>query len=160
MMIAWPERPGLRCLVMSLVLSLAPLMGLLWMRRDSDPVHPRTTAAALGTLAGAFGWVFVDLWCPVSHVPHLLIGHLVPLLLTIAASVLLAKHIVMLRPRRTDRLPPAFVRSTMSKTELVESGATSNVNIMRTYATRVKRDRPGRDDGTRVLEKRESAMSD
>jgi hypothetical protein len=48
----------------------------------------------------------------------------------------------------------------MSKTELVESGATSNVNIMRTYATRVKRDRPGRDDGTRVLEKRESAMSD
>ena len=63
-------------------------------------------------------------------------------------------------PTRRFTRAPAFVRSTMSKTEPVESGATSNVNIMRTYATRVKRDRPGRDDGTRVLEKRESAMSD
>jgi hypothetical protein len=105
MMVAWPERPGLRCLVMSVVLAQIPLIGLLWMRRDSDPVHPRSTAAALGTAAGAFGWVLVDLWCPVSHVPHLLIGHLLPLLLTIAASVLLGNHIVMLRPRPADRLP-------------------------------------------------------
>ena len=99
MMAAWPERPGLRCLVMSLTLAQAPLMGLLWIRRDSDPVHPRSTAAAIGTLAGAFGWMLVDLWCPVSHVPHLLIGHVGPLLLTIAASVLLASHVVRFRPR-------------------------------------------------------------
>jgi hypothetical protein len=33
----------------------------------------------------------------------------------------------------------AFVRSTMSKTEPVESGTTGNENIIRTYATRVER---------------------
>ena len=106
MMIDWPDRPGLRCLVMSLVLAQIPLMGLLWMRRDSDPIHPRSTAAALGALAGAFGWVLVDLWCPVSHVTHLLIGHALPLLLTITTSVLLAS-IVKLRLPPTDRAASA-----------------------------------------------------
>jgi hypothetical protein len=110
MMVAWPERPGLRCLVLSAVLAQPPLIGLLWMRRDSDPVHPRSTAAALGTAAGAFSWMLVDLWCPVSHVPHLLIGHLLPLLLTIAASVLLGNQIVMLRPLKPTR-PPSLGRS-------------------------------------------------
>src|SRR5260221_7596575 len=99
MMTEWPERPGLRCLLLSGALSFVPLLGLLWMRRASDPVHPRATAAALGTAAGASAWVLVDLWCPVGYLPHLLLGHVLPLFLTILASIAFGSRIVLLHFR-------------------------------------------------------------
>jgi hypothetical protein len=76
---AWPERPGWRCLRNSLLIA-APLFAafaLRWLGRD--PSHPRTTGAALGIVAGASTAVLVDLWCPVAYVPHLLLGHLLPM---------------------------------------------------------------------------------
>lgn len=97
MMEPWPERPGLRCLLLSSVLAAWPLLAIVMTRRGSDPVHPRLTGAALGAAVGAGAWVLVDLWCPVAHVPHLVLGHLLPLLLTTAAGVWLGRF-VALRP--------------------------------------------------------------
>jgi hypothetical protein len=102
MMAASPERPGVRCLFLSGALVLAPLLGLLWVRRHSDPVHPRASAAALGAAAGAGAWVFVDAWCPVSYVPHLLLGHVLPLVLTIVASACFGHRALMLRAQVSD----------------------------------------------------------
>jgi hypothetical protein len=34
---------------------------VLWVRRGSDPVHPRLTAAGMATAASAGAWVLVDL---------------------------------------------------------------------------------------------------
>jgi hypothetical protein len=99
--LAWPDRPGLRCLALGVALSLVLAAALHWMRRGSDPVHPRAGAAALGTIAGASAWVLVDLWCPVGHVPHLLLGHVLPLIGTIAASVLFGAR--LLAPRAVGR---------------------------------------------------------
>jgi len=96
MMVQWVDRPGLRCFTLSLILALVPLLGLLWLRRGTDPVHPRLTAAAFGAAVGAFAWVLVDLWCPVGYVPHLLLGHVLPLLLSIALSALLGSRIIAL----------------------------------------------------------------
>lgn len=96
-LIEWPDRPGLRCLLLGAMLSLAPAVGLVWSRRAADPVHPRAHAAAIGTVAGAWAWVLVDLWCPVSAVPHLLLGHVLPLLLTVFASVSLGSRILTMR---------------------------------------------------------------
>jgi len=98
-MTALPGRPGVRCLLLSGALVFAPLFGLLWTRRHSDPIHPRASAAALGAAAGAGAWVFVDAWCPVSYVPHLLLGHVLPLIVTIAASAWFGRRILMLRSR-------------------------------------------------------------
>lgn len=92
----WAERPGLRCLLLSVVLSLSPLLGFLWIRRGSDPVHPGLTAAALGATAGASAWVLVDLWCPVGHVAHLLLGHVAPLVLITLIGALAGSRILML----------------------------------------------------------------
>jgi hypothetical protein len=100
----WPARPGLRCLLLGALLSLAPAVGLLWIRRDADPVHPRAQAAAIGTVAGAWAWVLVDLWCPVSYVPHLLLGHVLPLLLTISASVSFGGRILTMRAPRASTM--------------------------------------------------------
>jgi hypothetical protein len=36
---------------------------------------------ALGAAVGACATVLVDLWCPVAYVPHLVLGHLLPMAL-------------------------------------------------------------------------------
>jgi hypothetical protein len=94
MMVEWIERPGLRCFTLSVFLALAPLLGLLWWRQGSDPVHPRLTAAAVAAAVGAGAWVLVDLWCPVGYVPHLLIGHVFPVVLLIVLGALLGSRVI------------------------------------------------------------------
>src|SRR5262249_35958696 len=51
-MVAWPERPGLRCLMLSLLVGVGPLLSFTAMRR-SAPRHPALTGGALGLAAGA-----------------------------------------------------------------------------------------------------------
>jgi hypothetical protein len=66
-------------------------------RRRSDPTHPRLSGAAIGAAVGAFTWVFVDLWCPVAYVPHLLLGHILPLVATTVAGAWLGGLAIGLR---------------------------------------------------------------
>ena len=98
-MAEWPERPGLRCLSLSLLVAAGPLLAFLAMRR-SAPVHPALNGAAIGVTAGACAWVGVDLWCPVAFVPHLLLGHVLPLGLLAGAGALLGQLLLALRTRR------------------------------------------------------------
>jgi len=53
-------------------------------RRDS--VHPGIAGAALGITAGVFAGTLVDLWCPVAYVPHVLLGHILPLVVVSAVG--------------------------------------------------------------------------
>jgi hypothetical protein len=76
----WPGRPGFRCLGLTLAMGAPLLLAFLAMRRRSDPVHPGTAGAALGIAAGVAAGTLVDLWCPVAYLPHLLLGHILPLL--------------------------------------------------------------------------------
>lgn len=103
MMVEWSARPGFRCLYLSGVLSIVPLAALLWLRRGSDPVHPYLSAAALGASVGAGGWVLVDLWCPVGFVPHVLLGHVLPLVFVIGVSALVGGRILALGRARDER---------------------------------------------------------
>jgi len=75
----WPERPGFRCLGLSILTGALPLLGALLSWRRSVPVSPVTTGAAFGAGAGLGSALLVDLWCPVSYLPHLLLGHLLPI---------------------------------------------------------------------------------
>lgn len=88
MMLEWSARPGFRCLGLSIVLGLAPLVGVMWIRRGCELTHPCLAGAGIGATVGAGVWVLVDLWCPVGYVPHLLLGHVLPLVLVIGASAL------------------------------------------------------------------------
>jgi hypothetical protein len=97
MLVAWPERIGYRCLRLSLLMGAGPLAAALFALRESDPVHPFTRGAALGAAAGLAAAVLVDLWCPVAYLPHLLLGHLVPIA---ALAALGTAGGVLLRPRR------------------------------------------------------------
>jgi hypothetical protein len=97
-MVAWPDRPGLRCLSLSLLVAVGPLLSFLAMRR-SAPVQPALNGAAMGLAAGACAWVAVDLWCPVAYVPHLLLGHVLPLFVLATAGALLGQALLSLRRR-------------------------------------------------------------
>lgn len=75
----WPERPGFRCMRLSAVLGAAPLAAMLFLWRGTAPARPRLTGLAIGAASGGLSWVLVDLWCPIGHVHHLLLGHALPL---------------------------------------------------------------------------------
>jgi hypothetical protein len=97
-MVRWPDRSGLRCLVLSLLVAAGPLSAFLAARR-SAPVYPALNGAAMGVAAGACAWVAVDLWCPVAFVPHLLIGHVLPLFILAGTGALLGNALLALRSR-------------------------------------------------------------
>jgi hypothetical protein len=97
-MLEWPDRSGLRCLSLSLLVAVGPLLSFIAIRR-SAAVRPALNGAAMGFAAGACAWVAVDLWCPVAYVPHLLLGHVLPLLLLAGAGALLGQALLSLRSR-------------------------------------------------------------
>jgi hypothetical protein len=95
-MVAWPERPGERCLALSLLVALGPLLSFLAIRQRT-PVQPALNGAVLGFASGACAWVAVDLWCPVAYVPHLLLGHVLPLLVLAGTGAQLGQALLKLR---------------------------------------------------------------
>jgi hypothetical protein len=75
----WPSRPGYRCFAMSVATGGILLFALLLAWRRVDPMSPRATGAAFGAGAGLGSALLIDLWCPVSYLPHLLVGHVLPI---------------------------------------------------------------------------------
>jgi len=98
-MMEWPERPGLRCLALSLLIAIGPLLVFLAVRRRA-PVRPALNGASMGVAAGACAWVAVDLWCPVASLPHLLLGHVLPLCILAAMGAVLGDAFLSIRSRR------------------------------------------------------------
>jgi hypothetical protein len=97
MMERWPERIGYRCLLLSCLMVAWPLVAVILVRRGSDPVHPRLTGAAIGAAVGACVWVMVDLWCPVGYVPHVMLGHALPVVLSTALGTWLGRFVALRR---------------------------------------------------------------
>jgi hypothetical protein len=91
---SWPARPGFRCLGLSLAMAAPVLVALLLMRRRSDPVHPGIAGAALGMTAAVGAGTLVDLWCPIAYVPHVLLGHILPLLIAAVFGALAGRRLL------------------------------------------------------------------
>jgi hypothetical protein len=96
----WPDRSGVRCFALTALFATWPLVALGWERRSSDPVHPRALGLTLGVAAGAAAAVLVDLWCPVGHVPHLLTGHVAPMLVLGGLGALVGARVLGVRAGR------------------------------------------------------------
>jgi hypothetical protein len=77
----WPERVGFRCLKLTLLMGVPPLLAILFARRRTDPTHPRIAGLGAGASVGLCVALFVDMWCPVAYLPHLLLGHILPIAL-------------------------------------------------------------------------------
>lgn len=90
-------RPGFRCLGWSLVMGLAPMTVFIALRRHTAPRHPGTLGAALGMAAGASAWALLDLYCPVGHPTHLLLGHVLPMVLLAALGFVIGRAVYRVR---------------------------------------------------------------
>jgi hypothetical protein len=97
------ERHGFRCLALGCLLAPAPLAAVLWSRRGTDFVQPTLSGATLGVAVGAVAWVFVDLWCPVTDYHHLLLGHVLPVLLTTLVGAIAGRRVLDLPAIRPSR---------------------------------------------------------
>jgi hypothetical protein len=97
-----PEKWGRMCLPLTLAAASLPLLALTYARRESDPVHPALSGAALGSACGAAAGLMVELWCPVSTVRHIAIGHILPILLLALMGAIMGTQLLGLgaRPRR------------------------------------------------------------
>jgi hypothetical protein len=95
----WSGRPGYRCFAMSVAIGGTLLGAALLAWRRVDPMTPRATGAAFGAGAGLGSALLVDLWCPVSHVPHLLLGHVLPIAVLAAAGAAVGRRILGARRR-------------------------------------------------------------
>jgi len=101
----WPLRVGNRCFRLGIELGLVPLIALMVARRHAVMRHAALVGAAMGVAAGAWSWTLVDLWCPVAWFPHLLRGHVLPLVLLAALGAVVGA--VVLPPARGARASEA-----------------------------------------------------
>jgi len=83
---------------LSIVVAVGPLVSFLTMRRTAF-LHPALNGAMLGVAAGACAWVAVDLWCPVAYVPHVVLGHVLPLVVLTGVGALLGQSLLSVRHR-------------------------------------------------------------
>ena len=104
MMVCWNDKPGFKCLWLDLGIGIVLLAAFTAARRRSDPLRPGITGAALGMAAAIAAGGLVDLWCPVAHVEHLLLGHILPLVLLAALGALAGRRFIRLGSRSE---PPA-----------------------------------------------------
>jgi hypothetical protein len=95
----WPDRAGFKCLGLGIATGALPLFAALASWRGTDPLIPVATGAAFGAGAGLGSAVLVDLWCPVAYMPHLLLGHVLPILLLAVAGALLGWRLLRVRRR-------------------------------------------------------------
>ena len=90
-------RPGFRCLGLGLAMGLFPLIAFAVSRRASDPGRPVLTGFAAGVAIGCVTSLLTDLWCPVAYLPHLLIGHVLPIALLGGLGASLGRRVVAFR---------------------------------------------------------------
>lgn len=95
----WPERVGFRCLRLGVLTGALPLFAALAAWRHTDPLTPVATGAAFGAGAGLGSAVLVDLWCPVAYMPHLLLGHVLPIVILAVLGGLLGWRLLAIRKR-------------------------------------------------------------
>jgi hypothetical protein len=93
-----PGRPGLRCLGLTALLGLWPLLALARARRGTA-VHGALAGAALGVAVAAAAGVLVELWCPIADPAHVAVGHILPFALFAGLGAIAGTRIVALPAR-------------------------------------------------------------
>ena len=111
--IADPEHPGRFCLDLSLAVGTVPLSAYVFLRRDSDPVHPVALGAMIGAFAGSMSGLVVNLTCVYSDPMHIAVGHLLPAALQVGVGALMGKWVISLRHRQSPRRVAAALGGTL-----------------------------------------------
>ncbi|WP_394848329.1 DUF1109 domain-containing protein [Pendulispora brunnea] len=100
--VSWPEvtvfdstwSNYLSCFTLTSVFGILPLIALTIARRGSDPVHPRSTGAALGAAMGAWAGTLIDLHCRCASIPHIAFSHVLPTIMLAVLGALVGPRIL------------------------------------------------------------------
>ena len=98
-MATYQGSPGFKCLAFTLAMTAWPLVALLYVRREKNPLFPGVAGAARGVAMGALAGVLVDLWCPIAGPAHVLLGHITPMLLLMGLGALAGRVLTGVRSR-------------------------------------------------------------
>ena len=90
-------RVGWLCITLTLATAPWPFLAVYRASRRLDPRHPALTGAALGSAAGAWGAVMAAIWCPLSFGPHVLFGHVLPLVLSVGLGAAFGYRVFRVR---------------------------------------------------------------
>lgn len=90
-------RFGWRCLGYTLVIAAVPLAGFFFVRRGIEPRRPAALGAAVGATCGAWAGVVMDMWCPLTNTPHVVVGHVTPLVLLGVIGAVIGHRVLGLR---------------------------------------------------------------
>jgi hypothetical protein len=101
----WPQtfsdraemRDHVRCLILTPVCALGPLVAFMVVRRRSDPVFPRLTGAAIGAAAGAWGSFAIELHCRYTSPGHVVATHVLPVALLTLVGVMIGDRVLAVR---------------------------------------------------------------
>jgi hypothetical protein len=104
--VALPYKWGKWCFGLTLAAAAFPLLSLVLARRESDPVHPVATGAALGAACGASSGVMVEMWCPIAEPRHIAQGHILPIIVLTLLGAALGARFIAMRPRATSGTQP------------------------------------------------------
>jgi hypothetical protein len=96
------QRVGYRCLSYCLVMSALPMASFMVLKRGVEPRMPAVLGAAVGAACSAWGGSLIDLWCPLTNAPHVLVGHVAPIVIAILIGALVGHFTLGIRaiPKR------------------------------------------------------------
>lgn len=93
------KRIGYRCLGLTLVMGLAPLIVTAVLRAGTAIRAPKASGAAIGAVSGAWAGVGVDMWCPLTDPTHVAIGHVLPILVLVLVGAIVGHLVLRMRAR-------------------------------------------------------------
>lgn len=97
----WIDHAHSHCFTLAVGLSLLPLLVAVRLARGGDPVHPTSLGGVFGAIAGAWAGMAMAILCPRIDLPHLLVGHGLPLLLLALVGAVLGRWWLGLRAEAT-----------------------------------------------------------
>jgi hypothetical protein len=92
-------REGWMCATLTLGMAAVLLTAIVLARRRSVATHPAWVGAAVGVVSGAWADLVVDAWCPLTNAPHVLRGHVAPILALVLAGSFLGHRFLSVRAR-------------------------------------------------------------
>jgi hypothetical protein len=85
------------CIGLTTLAALGPVLAFAWLRRGSDPAHPRATGALVGAAGGACGATAVTLFCEHGYLTHVLVAHVLPIFLVTLFGALAGGRVIAVR---------------------------------------------------------------
>jgi hypothetical protein len=97
-----PSEIDVPCLAFTVLMSVGPFAAFLFLRRKSDPVHPRATGAALGAAAGTWGALFMNVHCACATPGHQVVAHAIPVVVLAVVGFLIGNAVLSVKPPPLD----------------------------------------------------------